>query len=390
MSREVATAQDVAEMPILLERLQASVAELGASLAVARSSLPAATVANLQTLWADLDASVAAGLTTDRNNHRGSAAPRGRLTADTYLSDGNANASGTAADLPAVGTGPLPNPDRVCMGASVPAKAAPGSEFVARFLAYRREDAEQVRDLLLKSEGDIDRRRSLGAHVLGLVSGTTVEVQIQTGPAIQPVAGSSTRRQMVWTGEPLVEEFELRVADSPGVNSAVVRYVVSLEGIVLRQLSLEIQIGLSETGRGRDQVSTAAFPRSAFASYASNNRDRVLDRVMAMRTLCGIDVFVDCLDICPGRPWQPELERQILQRDLFILFWSTAAAKSRWVRWEYERACIAKPAESLQIQPLENGIKPPRALRHLHFADPLNDVRDAALARSARSIAKGN
>ncbi len=71
--------------------------------------------------------------------------------------------------------------------------------------------------------------------------------------------------------------------------------------------------------------------RRAFISYASADRPEVLKRVQMLRQL-GIEFFQDLLDLEPGSRWEQELYRHIDESDLFLLFWSTAARESRWVR----------------------------------------------------------
>jgi hypothetical protein len=79
--------------------------------------------------------------------------------------------------------------------------------------------------------------------------------------------------------------------------------------------------------------------------------------------------------LIPNDRWKPRLAREIRNRDLFLLFWSARAKRSEWVTWEWRTALRSKGEESMQIHPLESQVKPPKALQHIHFGDPLMDIR---------------
>jgi hypothetical protein len=148
----------------------------------------------------------------------------------------------------------------------------------------------------------------------------------------------------------------------------VLKFDLAIDGIVVARVRCDLQIGQTrdETPATFTPVKAAA---TAFASYASSDRDRVLDRVAAVRISAGLDVFVDCLSLRPGDVWKPALAEQIDKRDLFLLFWSRHAADSPWVTWEWQTALERKPSDAMQIHPLATDVAPPEALKHLHFGD---------------------
>jgi hypothetical protein len=115
--------------------------------------------------------------------------------------------------------------------------------------------------------------------------------------------------------------------------------------------------------------------RSVFVSYASADRDEVLKRVQMLRSL-NLDVFQDVLCLEPGQRWEQELYRHIDVSDLFLLFWSTAAKHSKWVRQETQYALDRQEftIDALpEIMPiiLEGPPIPDPypELSHLHFDD---------------------
>jgi hypothetical protein len=82
-------------------------------------------------------------------------------------------------------------------------------------------------------------------------------------------------------------------------------------------------------------------------------------------------------DIEPGELWERRVYAEIERRDLFLLFWSSAARESQWVRKEAAHAVACRT----RVDPNRPEIKPiilerPPSepwpeLAHLHFADPL-------------------
>lgn len=272
-------------------------------------------------------------------------------------------------------------PDNVSFSAAAPVQARPGDGFVARLAAYLPEDEAEVRAVLAQAVPG--RPLSATPKQGGLRRGTPVEIVLEgTGLTVDRTPGRAVQG-FVWDGQPRIVEFEVQVPADAAPTRMVLRFYVRLAGVVLERVLLDLEISVARPASvwARHEVSTKRLPTTAFASYSSLDRLRVLDRVAAIRIAAGIDVFLDCLDLNPSEKWEPRLRDEIDTRDLFILFWSSAAAQSRWVTWEWERALVAKGLDAMQIQPLENGIQPPRKLRAVHMADAAMDVRQAELAR---------
>lgn len=73
----------------------------------------------------------------------------------------------------------------------------------------------------------------------------------------------------------------------------------------------------------------------------------------------------------PGEKWKPSLEREIRDRDLFMLFWSVYAKESQWVTWEWRTALRYRGVDGIEPHPLDpvQEAEPPEELRDLHFND---------------------
>jgi hypothetical protein len=90
----------------------------------------------------------------------------------------------------------------------------------------------------------------------------------------------------------------------------------------------------------------------------------------------GVPYFQDLLSLEPGQRWEPLLYRYIDESDVFYLFWSSAAKRSKWVRKEVQYALRRQsesPAPPPEIVPViiegPPPVAPPRYLAALHFND---------------------
>jgi hypothetical protein len=90
------------------------------------------------------------------------------------------------------------------------------------------------------------------------------------------------------------------------------------------------------------------------------------------------EFFQDLLDLEPGERWEKELYKRIDECDLFVLFWSNAAKRSKWVRKEIEYAHRRKRGKDHsppRIFPVILGTppppKPPPQLAHMYLNDYL-------------------
>ncbi|MFA5083403.1 MAG: toll/interleukin-1 receptor domain-containing protein [Hydrogenophilaceae bacterium] len=259
----------------------------------------------------------------------------------------------------------------VRLGAAAPAACRPGGEFTARFVAYPPDDEVEVAELLHKLSPRSTSHLGLGQYVWK--NGTRVQVSLSAkGLTVDPPV-----QDMVWQGERVVLNFDVAVPDDAGADTVVLKFDVVIDGFTVARLRLDLEIAAG-AGSAATRVAQAEAARTAFASYSSQDRQRVLDRVAALQIDTGMDIFLDCLSLHPGQHWESRLAEEIHRRDLFMLFWSTPAAQSQWVEWEWRRALAEGKKDTMEIHPLENGVMPPPELGDLHFADPAMAVRAAS------------
>src|SRR5262249_44309071 len=111
---------------------------------------------------------------------------------------------------------------------------------------------------------------------------------------------------------------------------------------------------------------------SAFASYASEDRDEVLAIIQGMQKVTpGLNVFLDVASLRSGQHWMEQLRKEIALRDVFYLFWSEPAKKSPCVEPECRCGYQDRGLDFIDPVPLVSPdvVPPPQELAELHFSD---------------------
>lgn len=299
-------------------------------------------------------------------------------TSDAFPSSGHRAEPPHIADAPTAGAeapqsaGTDPQAETVRLGASAPSRVAPGDEFTARFVAYVAALEEAVRARLASLS---PRSTShLGTHTCQWKPGTEVVAALcARGLVINP-----PEQRFTWSGTDNLLEFDVSIPADAQPGTIVLKFDAAVDGIVVARLRFDLDISADGARTPAVPITTsAAAARTAFASYSSADRLRVLDRISAVRIATGIDVFVDCLDLRPSEQWKTQLDAEITKRDLFLLFWSKSASESKWVDWEWRTALDRHGEDALQVHPLDIGVKPPAELKHIHFGDKYMVARKA-------------
>jgi hypothetical protein len=86
---------------------------------------------------------------------------------------------------------------------------------------------------------------------------------------------------------------------------------------------------------GEPPKPNGAKGQRVFISYSRADRQRVLGLVSLLEGL-NHRVFMDERSIRAGRRWRDELEKELNAADVLLVFWTRHAARSDWVRHEYE------------------------------------------------------
>lgn len=174
---------------------------------------------------------------------------------------------------------------------------------------------------------------------------------------------------MVWEGESTCVSFVVTLPELSHESKCYGSAQVYANGVQL----VRIPFLLSALGAPEGMIEASAAPyRTAFASYASEDREAVLGRIQGIHKVAPeLEVFLDVLSLRSGQEWETELWREIPARDVFYLFWSRHARKSKWVEKEWRCALSKRGIEFIDPIPLESPDKspPPPELSSLHFND---------------------
>jgi serine/threonine protein kinase len=267
-----------------------------------------------------------------------------------------------------------PSDDVTCTVFAPPIVATDDAFLVQAFVHVPEHD-EDARALALEMDTTATRRvfRSLAAPI---PRGSRLDFELQA-PGLQvddPVAS------LVWRGRPEAVQFGVTVP--PDASGTVIATLyVSLNSAPLGHVKFKLTIDAAPSvlahaaAQPEPQGESARRYRAAFISYASKDRDKVLERVQ-MLPLVGIRYFQDVLSLEPGDRWQRRLELGIDQCDLFLLFWSAEAKESKWVRQEVDYVLKRRHGDDLaepEIKPViiegPPVIEPWAELAYLHFND---------------------
>jgi hypothetical protein len=298
-----------------------------------------------------------------------------------------------AATSQAAGSAPLPAPvpGDTCRG-SVPSepfaagaepvdtavfcppRVACNSVFLVQVYLYPPNAVTEV-DARARQADESAERRGTYSLPLDLLPGTRVDLRLEM-PALTVTEPDAV---LVWRSRTTAAQFEVAVPADAAGDQVIGRVRIAVAGVPAG--TLRFQVGLAAVGTSPSAVDAreirARRYRRAFVSYCSKDRAEVLRRVQAFR-IAGLTVFQDNLDLKPGERWEKGLYREIDICDVFLLFWSHAAADSEWVGKEIAYAVARKQGDEerppdIQPVPIEGPpvVPPPDSLKKLHFNDAL-------------------
>lgn len=182
------------------------------------------------------------------------------------------------------------------------------------------------------------------------------------------------KQSFTWNGMYNLVKFDSVLINSYAADKVLVKIDIYIDGFRIAKLRPEIEISLNRTeGLFTTEI---ASPKSAFASYARSDRPEVLPRLRSLEIHTNMDIFLDCLSIKPGEKWKNKIEREIKERDTFLLFWSKAAKKSKWVTWEWHKALREKGINFIEPHPLalNNECPLPEELNELEGAGMVEEI----------------
>lgn len=275
----------------------------------------------------------------------------------------NRNSDETPDSAPAAPSVPeTVTADDVQFRGTAPNTILPGEYFPVKIMMYREDDFARADR---ESAAVADQVKSASSSIFQAKRNQQFRIALQS-PDIALDCESQVLR---WNGKFAAADFEVYLPEDFGKRQLRLRGRVYSGDAVLTDLKLILQIGVPQYGNiSCEKVRL----RSAFISYASADRAKVVARIQGIQLACpDMDLFFDVESLRRGEHWEGRLYREISDRDLFYLFWSQNAAKSQWVQKELDYALSQKTLDYIEPIPLEAPeiCPPPNSLMDKHFND---------------------
>ncbi|MGH8593994.1 MAG: HEAT repeat domain-containing protein [Gammaproteobacteria bacterium] len=272
-----------------------------------------------------------------------------------------------------LGTTEIPRPitDDVHFSVIAPRVLVPGLAFILDIWAhldYQRElvikrarEAQCGRDVRMRSKGPVQVER-----------GVTMQVSLR----IPDFGIEDMQDTIYWNGQVGNGTFPVTVPQDASVGYHFGMVCIFAGGLQIARLCFDLEVG-SEVDEADDITSGEARIKSAFASYASEDRNEVLARIQGMLKL--LPELLDVASLRSGDDWEDRIMKAIVKRDIFYLFWSLAASRSRWVEKEWRMALATRGLEFIDPVPLDppSKVPPPTELARLHFGEWTQAYRTA-------------
>lgn len=195
------------------------------------------------------------------------------------------------------------------------------------------------------------------------------------------------KQSIVWEERDFTVQFLAHVPKTAEVGSHNGKLLIFIDDIVVGKIGFTTRVNrLFKPSQKPAKTNEKVF-KNYFISYSSKDFDEVKRRVEGMRISdreFAKHSFWDKMFLNPGDRYEKEIYDYIdTKADVFLLFWSSNAAASEWVRKEIKRAVarqkrMRRPENRLpEIFPvvIENPIPPPpEELSDLHFGNVVNSL----------------
>jgi TIR domain len=256
-----------------------------------------------------------------------------------------------------------PTKNLVEFAVSHPTQFSMGVPFIIDVLIYRQEDRRAALLRAGELSSDNGRVRSAGATEVAQTSKLRIAIKLpwSDDPEIQTVC---------WNG--VITKVSLQIIPPKYATSKTVygNCKVSVDGLTIGRVAFQLHLGRGDDSDDR-QISRARAFKSAFASYAPQDRRHVLARVQGVERL-GVKVFMDVHGRGGNEQCKEENYQVIDSSDILYLFWSRHARRSKCVEQEWRHAMKKRGAGFINPVPLVDLSKVPPPIEladQKHFGD---------------------
>jgi hypothetical protein len=258
---------------------------------------------------------------------------------------------------------PIKAPDAVDFGLCHPRTVALGLPFLIDAWIFRHQEREAAMERAGKALLEPSHFRPGGS--INVAHKTELTVRLESPSCIVEPAS----HQIHWMGEISNASFRVTPTHQSPTEKITGSCQILVNGLRVGLCFFEVPLK-AKADLEPATLSTGRMVRSAFASYASKDRRRVLQRIQGIQKLA-VKVFLDVHDLRANEHYPTKLLRQIDSSDVLYLFWSRHASRSAWVEREWRYGLEQKGLDFIDPIPLADPRKvtPPCELAEKHFND---------------------
>lgn len=283
---------------------------------------------------------------------------------ESFDADPTPSTSSPSAPIQAATQTPLT--DAVQFTVASPTAMIAAESYLLDVWAHLPEDRQDILEMAKQTVGeDISVKNKAGVRVS---RGTTLLIEL----SLPEFEIEESREELYWDGDATNALFVISVPSNAATKKHVGKVKVFHGPNQIATIPIVVTVAEQEIRTPTPARSARCF-NSAFASYASEDRDAVLGRIQGLQTaLPHLDIFLDVASLRSGESWQERLTHEVGSRDVFYLFWSKAANDSEWVQREWRLALQNRGIEYINPIPLASpkDVPPPPELGgQLHFND---------------------
>ncbi|MFW9866515.1 MAG: toll/interleukin-1 receptor domain-containing protein [Candidatus Thorarchaeota archaeon] len=245
-----------------------------------------------------------------------------------------------------------------------PTSISPGSQFILNVWAYMNEQKTDM-ELIASREGNYEKREEKGPVLAR--KGEIIQFNLVLPPPFEVL---NEIDNIFWLKKITNASFPVSVPESIALGIHFGHVKVFIQGIQVLRIDFTLEIGKQLNSQMTNITKEISRIAKVFASYSQLDQIKVLLAVQGLREI-GIKIFLDNLSIRQGDDWDDEINQNILNSDLFLLFWSRAAMNSVWVEKEWKFAYDNRGLDFIQPVPLEDPDTAPlpEKIASKHFFD---------------------
>ena len=195
------------------------------------------------------------------------------------------------------------------------------------------------------------------------------------------------QQSVVWEERDFKVQFLAHVPKTAAIGSHVGKLLIFIDDNPMGSIGFTTRVNRFFKPSQKPAKTNEKVFKNYFISYSSKDLDKVASRVQGLRISdreFAKHSFWDKMFLTPGDRYEKEIYDYIDNNaDVFLLFWSSNAAASEWVKKEINRA-VARQKRTRRLEnrlpeiipvPIENPIPPPpEELSDLHFGDAVNSL----------------